>query len=338
MEKQQIESYGKESKKYGFVYLSGCVILLIAYIIFLFLPCFRVIGFSGDISFSLMDGLRISYSKPGELFDTLSPISGNYLCVIIIFVFIEMIITFVKITKGNKFETEMIDDIIGSYKREKKCFLKFGERTIFLFVFILVLEMFVFRIGNGRDNYEEFIYRLENGDVFLHLVNSLAIWGYFAIALLIASIIIFIFAKRILKHLNKNIIYNEFYNEENGTGSCCKYCNGKINIEKGRCRRCKRIVNEKAYQRYMNDTEAKIADNRQVKEKSKANRALRFFCFCIPFLGVILWLIYRKKDKDLAEICLNSWANGHPKIMFIMSLLILAVFVFVIDLIGSILF
>lgn len=48
----------------------------------------------------------------------------------------------------------------------------------------------------------------------------------------------------------------------------------------------------------------------QYNDLDKETRGLRFLCYVVPFLGLILYLNYRKKNVALSRLCINTYING----------------------------
>ena len=115
--------------------------------------------------------------------------------------------------------------------------------------------------------------------------------------------------------------------EENlpkGNRIICEKCGAYVNIGKGRCRRCGHILDEMLF-------EAEAITYRQVKDEEQAaknSRFLRFLCFFVPLLGLIMWLTHRKKDPILAELCLDEWRLGFGRARFLFIIIVACAVVF----------
>lgn len=86
----------------------------------------------------------------------------------------------------------------------------------------------------------------------------------------------------------------------------CDKCGEYVEIGSSSCGRCGHILNEEMF-------EGDAARYREFAEEEnvyKDNKALRILCYCLPLLGLILWLKYRRKEPMLASLCIEKWKDG----------------------------
>lgn len=103
----------------------------------------------------------------------------------------------------------------------------------------------------------------------------------------------------------------------------CSKCRCGVKVGKFQCGVCGNIVSEKLAMQAAKETYALIRDEQTKKEIIKKNKGLQILCWIIPFLGLFLWLIYRKKRPLFAEVCRKAWAWSSIRIQAIIVILII---------------
>lgn len=106
----------------------------------------------------------------------------------------------------------------------------------------------------------------------------------------------------------------------------CNMCGKNFDISKGFCEHCFNIIDEKLFEISRQEILAEIKREQEKQEIYKNSRYLRWLCTGIPFLGLIMYALYFKKNRILANMCLNSWSNGFYKIRLLIILLLFYVY------------
>ncbi len=101
----------------------------------------------------------------------------------------------------------------------------------------------------------------------------------------------------------------------------CEKC-GKL-IKAGRllCKHCGFIIDMDEYERVQKELSAEVIEEHKTKELMKNSKGLQALCFLTPLIGLILWAVYKRKNKPLAEICYSMWLEGLGYVRWIMYLL-----------------
>lgn len=102
----------------------------------------------------------------------------------------------------------------------------------------------------------------------------------------------------------------------------CDKCGANVKIGKGYCKNCRHILSEEIFIKNLNEGIEVIKKEMEEMEIRKNTRGLRFACFCIPLLGLILKFVYRKTNPILSELCYDAWLIGFGKIRLLITLLV----------------
>ena len=108
--------------------------------------------------------------------------------------------------------------------------------------------------------------------------------------------------------------------EEKDGYIACKKCGASVKVGEPKCTRCEHILSEKLYEIYVEEYR-KNSEQAQVNKKSIG---LQLACLLLPFVGIIMWLKYRKRDPLLAKLCIDSWWSGSFRLRLIIIILVAA--------------
>ena len=106
----------------------------------------------------------------------------------------------------------------------------------------------------------------------------------------------------------------------------CEKCGGYVKIGGSVCHRCGHIINEELYEVSAQAYREKAEEENIIS----SHKALGFWCYMLPLLGLIMWIKYRKKNPVLAKHCKDQWFYGIGKIRLLFVLVLLALIGFLI--------